>query len=202
MLLSTRSYPVRRIMTCMTCPPRDARKALKRNTVIKLIRKELASNRRKAVGWSPPIACSKRQRRRTKDHRFKTLSLPEVMVVTAPEIDGVPPLQMNMLCGSRGVAGGLYVELIAENLQYLAKASLAQHKKACEAVADPSEDSQDEASEIEESQIGESNIVGSPVVDSTVHLEQPPALESASTGAAAVDKQQPAESVLALLCRK
>ena len=103
-------------------------------------------------------------------------------------------MQMKML-SCHGRISVLYVELTSENLKYLAKATLAQYKKACEILGDPPIDSQSETSGIEESPIEESNIDESPVVSFS-------ASDSAPTEAAAVDNQHVADSVLAMLCKK
>ena len=77
----------------------------------------------------------------------------------------------------------LYVEVTAENLQYLAKATLAQHKANQESGGQSAE------SPIEDSNIGESAI------------DAPPVLESQSASGSAADMQEPAKSVLAMLCK-
>ena len=202
LLLSKQKYPIRRILTCLACPARQSHAAMKKLTILSLIRKGLVS----AVGRFThghssiaPVAKPQRRYTRTKTMILKKLSVPEVVLVTVPELDGVPSRQIKML--SKPGRKSMYVELTNENLWYLATVTLAQYK-SCEALGGPSTDSQSDASDIEESQIDESNIDEPPGVDSTANRDCQPESVCASIEADAVVKQQPASSVLAMLCKK
>ena len=213
-LLSQQSYSSRRIITCMICRPKTIVAAMKRITIIEVLRKERVSGIKKLIadGSSPPAKL-----RRTKEDTMKRLAVPEIVTIVTPPFDGVPSVEMRMMGMQARSKAGLYVELTPANLEYIAKAARAQYHSA----PPQSEESQGEELQrddgpqmdemnMDESHIDDSCIDGShndesiidvpPVVGSTEHLGSQPA--SASIDAAAVDDRRSRDSVLAMLCRQ
>ena len=136
------------------------------------------------------------------------------MEIIAPEFDGATSRPIKVLTRQRHNC--LCVELTAENLHYLAKATRAL-SKSCEGElladteSEPSEVDEsnideeptiDESNIDEEPTIDESNIDAPPVADSIMPHESQQTSDSVSAEAVAVEKQQPAMSVLAMLCRR